>query len=136
MIKVIKFLILKLQFKYKKKEYYEQNELKKKKWNKKYLFYKKIFDSLGKSKKIKNKTIIETKTGDYRFNNFKLDKEEKKIVNYVFKVEVITFYIFDIIAFLLNDMDIIYSVFVTSIFMPLGITLMMYLAVLITNIFD
>ena len=31
MIKVIKFLILKLQFKYKKKEYYEQNELKKKK---------------------------------------------------------------------------------------------------------
>lgn len=136
MIKVIKFLILKLQFKYKKKEYYEQNELKKKKWNKKNLFYKKIFDSLGKSKKTKNKTIIETKTRDYRFNNFKLDKEEKKIVNYVFKVEVITFYIFDIIAFLLNDMDIIYSVFVTSIFMPLGITLMMYLAVLITNIFD
>lgn len=136
MIKVIKFLLLKLQYKYKKKEYFEQNEIKKEKWNKKYLFYKKIFDSIGKPKKKNKKIIINTQTRDYKFSKFKLDQDEKNIVNYVFKVEAITFYIFDIIAFLLNDMEIIYSVFVASIFLPLGLTLVTYIAFKIYNLFN
>ena len=136
MIKVIKFLLLKLQYKYKKKEYFEQNEIKKEKWNKKYLFYKKIFDSIGKPKKKNKKIIINTQTIDYKFSKFKLDQDEKNIVNYVFKVEAITFYIFDIIAFILNDMEIIYSVFVASIFLPLGLTLVTYIAFKIYDLFN